>query len=137
MRHVIVAMLAGVVFAIGLVVSGMTAPAEVIGFLDVGRAWNPALAFMAVGSVGVFAPVVWLARGRPRPVFGDRFHWPTARTIDARLVAGSAVFGVGWGIAGYCPGPSLVSVSSQTDLLVFVATMLVGHKLGRMSSPGA
>ena len=129
MTRVIIAALAGIVCGLGLLLSGMTMPGKVTGFLDVGGAWDPSLAFVMGTAVVVFAPVVWLARGRKAPLFSDQFHWPTLQTIDRRLVAGSALFGVGWGLGGYCPGPGLVSATSGAGVLVFVGAMIVGGKL--------
>lgn len=127
----VTALVAGVVFAIGLLVSGMTIPAKVTGFLDVTRDWDPTLAFVMAGAIAVFAPVVRLARGRSAPLFSERFHWPSLRAIDLRLVLGAAIFGAGWGISGYCPGPALVSAASGTGVLVFLATMLAGDAIAK------
>jgi hypothetical protein len=122
-----VAAFAGALFALGLVVSGMTEPGKVTGFLDVGGAWDPTLAFVMAGAIAVYAPIARVVRARRAPVYGDRFHWPTAHAIDARLVAGAAVFGVGWGLSGYCPGPALVGIAGGAPAtLVFVASMLAG-----------
>lgn len=123
----LIALLTGVIFGVGLLISGMATPAKVIAFLDVGGAWDPALAFVMAGAIGVHAPLVWLARRRKAPWFAATFHWPTVRDIDPALIAGAAIFGVGWGISGYCPGPALVSLGSgTTSILVFVGAMLVG-----------
>jgi uncharacterized membrane protein YedE/YeeE len=122
----VIAALTGVLFGIGLLISGMTTPAKVTSFLDVTGSWDPSLAFVMAGAIGVHAPFVWLARKRKAPLFEGVFHWPTLRTIDPPLIAGAAIFGVGWGISGYCPGPALVSVGTgATPVLVFVGAMLV------------
>ena len=122
----IVAALTGVLFGIGLLISGMTDPGKVTGFLDVTGAWDPSLAFVMAGAIAVHAPFVWLARQRKAPLLGGVFHWPALHTIDPALIAGAAIFGVGWGISGYCPGPALVSVGTgATSTLVFVGAMLV------------
>ena len=118
---------AGLLFGLGLLISGMADPGKVIGFLDLSGAWDPSLAFVMAGAilVGVFAFA--LARRRARSFLGGAMHLPTVRDIDSRLVAGSAVFGVGWGLAGFCPGPALVSFGSGQDkAAVFVAAMLIG-----------
>ncbi len=121
-----IAALTGVLFGVGLLISGMTTPAKVTGFLDITGAWDPSLAFVMAGAIGVHAPFVWLARKRKAPLFDGVFHWPTLRTIDPPLILGAAIFGVGWGISGYCPGPALVSVGTgATPILVFVGAMLV------------
>jgi uncharacterized membrane protein YedE/YeeE len=124
------ALVAGVVFGVGLVISGMSDPRNIIGFLDVAGDWNPALALVMAAAIAVHAPVVAAVRRRRAPLFDDRFHWPTAIAIDARLVAGAAIFGVGWGLSGYCPGPALVATGSgEASVLVFVACLVVGHAI--------
>lgn len=118
----------GLVFAVGLGVAGMTQPRKVLAFLDVSGAWDPSLAFVMAGAIGVFVPALWWARSR----IARRLHLPTRKDIDARLVIGSALFGVGWGLSGYCPGPALVSLSSLTvPALTFGLAMLVGMRLHR------
>jgi len=122
--RIVIAAIAGVLFALGLVISGMTTPAKITAFLDVGGAWDPTLAFVMAAAIAVHAPLVRLARGRRAPLFDAAFHWPTLRTIDPALVAGAAIFGVGWGLSGYCPGPALVSLGTgATPVLVFVGAM--------------
>lgn len=117
----------GLVFALGLAVSGMTQPAKVIGFLDVAGNWDPALAFVMGGAVTVtFFGYRWVLR-RPMPVFGVHFDIPTRKDIDGKLVLGAALFGLGWGMAGFCPGPALVAVAGgSVDVLLFVAAMFAG-----------
>jgi len=120
------AVVTGVLFAVGLLVSGMTEPAKVTAFLDITGAWDPTLAFVMGGAILVHAPIVRLVRNRHQPVFADRFHWPTQHTIDVRLVAGAAIFGVGWGLSGY-PGPALVGLAGAAPAaVVFVGAMLAG-----------
>jgi uncharacterized membrane protein YedE/YeeE len=121
---------AGLVFGVGLILSGMTDPGKVIGFLDLAGSWDPSLAFVMGGAVlvGVFAFA--LAARRTRSFLGGAMQLPRRRDIDARLVAGSVVFGIGWGLAGYCPGPALVGFGSGVQqAAVFVAAMLVGMLL--------
>jgi uncharacterized membrane protein YedE/YeeE len=126
-KGVVSAIVAGALFAIGLAVSGMTDPAKVTAFLDVTGAWDPSLAFVMAAAIGVHLPLVRLARQRRAPLFDTKFHWPTNHGIDARLILGSAIFGVGWGLSGYCPGPALTSlVAGLPPLLAFVGAMLVG-----------
>jgi uncharacterized membrane protein YedE/YeeE len=118
---------AGLVFGIGLILSGMTDPGKVIGFLDFAGAWDPSLAFVMGGAVLVGFAGFGLARKRARAFFGGAIHLPHSRDIDKRLVAGSVVFGIGWGLAGFCPGPALVSFGSgQEKAAIFVAAMLIG-----------
>ena len=129
MRSVL-AFLAGALFATGLLVAGMTQPARVIGFLDVTRAWDPTLAFVMAGAVGVYALAVRTLTRRARPWLDECFHLPAREGIDARLVLGAAVFGIGWGLSGFCPGPSLVAAGSLAPTaLVFVAAMCGGMLL--------
>jgi hypothetical protein len=125
--HRIVAFVAGLIFAVGLGISGMTLPAKVIGFLDLFGSWDPSLAFVMAGAVGIYFAAFRTVRGYAAPVFGDRFRLPDSRDIDARLVGGAAMFGVGWGLAGYCPGPAITSVgAAATPALIFSGAMLVG-----------
>ncbi|MBA2541725.1 MAG: YeeE/YedE family protein [Deltaproteobacteria bacterium] len=123
----VLAAIAGALFAIGLLISDMTSPGRIVAFLDVGTAWDPTLMFVMAGAIGVYAPVAWIARKRPRPLFARAFHWPEATTIDLPLLGGAMIFGVGWGLSGFCPGPALVAAGTgRIDTLVFVATMIAG-----------
>ncbi|MGV3680774.1 MAG: DUF6691 family protein [Acidovorax sp.] len=117
----------GLVFGLGLIISGMTDPGKVLGFLDLAGLWDPSLALVMGGAilVGVFAFAV--ARKRSTSVLGGAMQLPTARHIDRRLVLGSLLFGAGWGIAGFCPGPAIVSLGAgEPKALVFVLAMLAG-----------
>ena len=128
----VVAVLAGALFAIGLVVSGMTVPGKITAFLDVGGAWDPTLALVMLGAIAVYAPIARIVQRRRQPLLAERFHWPPLRPIDARLVGGAAIFGVGWGLSGYCPGPALTSIGSgAASALVFVAAMIAGIAITR------
>nr|WP_306663484.1 DUF6691 family protein [Myxococcus sp. CA039A] len=119
--------MAGLLFALGLGLGGMTDPAKVVGFLDVAGSWNPSLAFVMAGALGTYALLRRLILRRAQPVFADRFPAPPQADVDGRLVAGSALFGIGWGLSGYCPGPALVSLPvGGTTVLLFVGAMLVG-----------
>jgi uncharacterized membrane protein YedE/YeeE len=127
MKQQLLAFAAGVVFAIGLGVSGMTNPEKVLGFLDVTGAWDPSLAFVMVGAIGVHAVGALWARRAARPLWADRFALSRRTAIDVPLVAGSIVFGLGWGAAGYCPGPAVVDLAVPTPSRVaFVLAMLSG-----------
>lgn len=118
---------AGAIFAVGLAVSGMAKPAKVIGFLDFAGAWDASLAFVMIGAVVVHAVLFRLVTRRRAPLFDDGFHLPTRKDLDGRLLAGAVIFGIGWGLGGYCPGPALVSASGgATAALVFVAGMTIG-----------
>lgn len=117
----------GLLFGLGLIVSGMTNPAKVIGFLNLSGNWDPSLAFVMGGAilVGVFAFA--FARHRAKDFFGDAIQWPSSTAIDPRLVGGALLFGFGWGLAGFCPGPALVSMAAGVPkALAFVAAMLIG-----------
>ncbi len=125
---IVLAMLSGALFGAGLLVSGMTQPARVIGFLDVTRAWDPSLAFVMGGAVIVYAIALrWIRKHRRDPWFDLKFHLPTRRDIDPALVIGAALFGIGWGLGGLCPGPGLVAAAAgSVPAIAFIAAMLVG-----------
>ena len=124
-------LIAGVVFGLGLVISGLANPAKVLNFLDVAGTWDPSLAFVMAGAVATVGLGYRLVLARPKPAYDTRFHLPGATAIDGRLLAGAAVFGVGWGMAGYCPGPAITALALlQSSTLVFVAAMLLGMWLG-------
>lgn len=124
------AFLCGLVFGLGLLVSGMANPAKVLGFLDLAGHWDPSLAFVMAGAIALAAVGFRLARTRKTSVLGAPMQLPTATRIDARLVGGSLLFGVGWGLAGFCPGPALVNAGSgEPRAWLFVAAMLAGMAL--------
>ena len=128
--QIIMALIVGLIFGIGLIVSGMTDPSKVIGFLDLAGAWDPSLGLVMAGAILVGLLAFRLAAGRERALLGDVMRLPTATQIDRRLVLGSLAFGAGWGIAGYCPGPALASLaSSSAKPLIFSAAMLTGMAL--------
>ena len=139
----LIALLCGVLFGAGLVLSGMTDPAKVIGFLDLAGRWDPSLAFVMGSAVLITLPTFWLVGRRHRPLLGERFVIPGRKDLDARLVGGATLFGVGWGIAGLCPGPAIANLgSASTEILAFVASMMAGmwlqDRLGpQPSSPPA
>ena len=127
---IVVAALAGLVFGLGLIVSGMVDSAKVQGFLDLGGAWDPSLALVMAGAIAVGLPVFALAARRRESFLGLQMQLPRSTVIDRRLVGGSLLFGIGWGLAGLCPGPALV-VAGRGDVkaLGFVAAMLAGMAL--------
>ena len=130
MPRMIVALFAGALFGLGLAVSGMTNPAKVIGFLDVAGEWDPTLAFVMGGALLVTIPTFRLILGRPRPILADGFALPTKSALDGRLLGGAALFGVGWGLSGFCPGPAVAAlVTGLAPVFVFVAAMMVGMVL--------
>jgi len=119
--------LVGLLFGVGLLVSGMTDPAKVQGFLDLAGQWDPSLAFVMGGAVLVGLLGFGLAKRRTTSLLGAAMHLPTARDLDRRLVLGSLAFGAGWGLAGFCPGPALVSLGAgESKALLFVAAMVAG-----------
>jgi uncharacterized membrane protein YedE/YeeE len=119
---------AGLLFAVGLVVGGMTQPAKIVGFLDFAGDWDPSLAFVMVGAIGVHGVAYRLVTKRATPLFAPKFLVPTRRDIDVSLVAGAALFGVGWGLGGFCPGPAITSLGAgAANAVLFVAALLAGH----------
>jgi hypothetical protein len=117
----------GLLFGIGLIVSHMADPAKVLGFLDLAGAWDPSLALVMAGAIGVGCIGFFAATQRRESVLGLPMRIPTTRAIDRKLVAGGLLFGVGWGLAGFCPGPALVALGAgYTEAMVFVASMLAG-----------
>jgi uncharacterized membrane protein YedE/YeeE len=131
----LVAFASGALFSAGLCISGMTRPSKVLAFLDFFGSWDPSLAFVMAGAVGVAAVAFRLSSRTVRaPLLGDRFRVPGVRSpIDPRLVAGAAVFGAGWGLSGLCPGPAVTSLASgQSGPVLFFASMLAGMGLHRL-----
>ena len=127
MNMLLGALISGLIFGAGLVISGMTQPSKVLGFLDVFGAWDPTLAFVMGGALAVSLPGFYFARGRTRPLFAAHFRWPTRSEIDAPLVGGAALFGLGWGLVGLCPGPAIVNLATfLPQIAVFIVTMGIG-----------
>jgi uncharacterized membrane protein YedE/YeeE len=125
--YVVTSLLAGLVFGLGLIISGMANPAKVLGFLDLAGRWDPSLAFVMAGAIAVGFFAFAVARTRARSFLGAEMKLSTARHIDRRLVVGGLLFGIGWGVAGFCPGPALVALGmGESKAFVFVAAMLVG-----------
>jgi uncharacterized membrane protein YedE/YeeE len=126
-KQALAAGLSGLLFGAGLVISGMTNPNKILGFLDVFGAWDGSLMWVMAGAIGVHALAYRWIRRRPAPLFDSTFRVPTRRDLDARLVLGAGLFGVGWGLSGYCPGPSVVALASlRPSVVVFVAALAVG-----------
>lgn len=135
MTALVFAAAAGALFGVGLLISGMTQPAKVIGFLDVTGDWDPSLAFVMGGAVAVNSILFRVVRRRTGPWFDIKFHLPTRRDIDLALVAGAALFGIGWGLSGLCPGPGLVSsASGNVPALAFTGAMIVGMLIQHRSA---
>jgi uncharacterized protein len=124
------ALVAGLVFGLGLIVSGMANPAKVLGFLDLAGHWDPSLAFVMAGAIAVGALAFSLTARRPTTLLGEPMRLPPTRPIDTRLVVGSVLFGIGWGLAGFCPGPAIVALGmGQGKAVIFMAAMLTGMGL--------
>jgi uncharacterized protein len=127
---VLVSLVTGLVFGIGLLVSGLANPAKVLAFLDLAGAWDPSLALVMGGAIAVSLVPFLVAARRTRSYLGERMQLPTNRHIDRRTVLGSVAFGVGWGLAGFCPGPALVALGAgETKAIVFVGAMIAGMAL--------
>jgi uncharacterized protein len=126
----------GLIFGLGLVLSGMSNPAKVLNFLDLAGIgaglWDPSLAFVMMGAVATAFIGFRLVLRRPRPIFGERFQLPATTELDSRIVAGPAIFGIGWGLAGFCPGPAFVALGYGTSAAVlFVIAMFCGMAIAR------
>jgi uncharacterized membrane protein YedE/YeeE len=135
---IIISFLAGLIFGIGLIISGMADPAKVLSFLDVAGLWNPSLIVVMAGAIGVgFFAFLW-AKSRKTTLLGGEMKLPSATKIDRRLIIGAVMFGIGWGIAGFCPGPALVGLGmGLPKALIFVAAMLAGMALYECSTDRA
>lgn len=128
--QLLLSFVAGLLFAVGLVVSQMVNPAKVLNFLDVAGDWDPTLALVMGGAILVTMPMFHFVLKRPHPIFGSKFYLPTRRDIDARLVIGSVLFGIGWGISGLCPGPAITALASGLLPVVgFLLAMTAGALL--------
>ena len=132
MKRVVIALLAGALFGLGLAISGMTNPDKVLDFLDVAGRWDPSLALVMGGALLVSVPGFAWVRRRGHSVCDDALPAQPATRIDTRLLIGSALFGIGWGIAGYCPGPALANLAHAGDAIAFVIAMLAGSQLARL-----
>jgi len=134
MNTLIASFVSGFVFALGLGISGMTQPAKVTAFLDFFGDWDPSLACVMIGAILVHTLLYQVIRRRPSPLFAATFSLPTRTDIDPRLVAGAALFGIGWGLGGFCPGPAVTSLASgQASVVIFVAAMVAGMYLYRLT----
>ena len=133
MTRLLLALVSGLLFGLGLVVSRMIDPAKVLGFLDIAGAWDPSLAFVMIGAIPVAAVGFVAGRRRARPVLDGSFQLPTRTQIERKLSARAALFGIGWGLVGYCPGPALASLTlGRSETLIFVAAMIVGMAAFRL-----
>lgn len=126
--------LAGILFGLGLLVSGMTNPEKVRGFLDLFGNWQPALMAVMVSAIAVFAVAYALSNKMKQPWFHSVFHKPSLTRLDARLITGAALFGIGWGMVGLCPGPALLNImTGQEDILIFILALLVGNRVAHFT----
>ena len=133
MPAILVALVSGLIFGVGLVISQMTNPAKVLNFLDVAGHWDPSLAFVMAGAIPVAAIGFYLARRRQTPLLTPKFNWPAQAAVDLRLIAGAALFGIGWGLVGFCPGPALAALQSgRHEVFIFVAAMIAGMLVFRL-----
>lgn len=130
MKNIFISLLTGILFGLGLAVSEMINPARVIGFLDITGNWDPTLAFVMGSALMITAPLFPTILRRPHPLFADTFSLPDKTLLDKKLIIGACLFGLGWGIAGLCPGPSIAAlVTLSPDVLLFVLSMLAGYWL--------
>ncbi len=133
MKNGLAALLVGFIFALGLGISGMTQPQKVVGFLDIFGAWDPSLIFVMAGAIAVHIVTYKLIRKRSSPLLSAQWHVPTKKEITPALIMGSLLFGVGWGLAGFCPGPAMTSLASfELKPFVFVLSMLAGMFIFRL-----
>lgn len=132
-RNGLIAFATGVLFAVGLALAGMTQPSKVVGFLDFFGDWDPSLAFVMGGAILVYSPVYRLVTKRTAPLFASKWELPKRMGIDRRLLVGATLFGIGWGLGGFCPGPAIASVGSLGAApLIFTAAMFAGFLLHRI-----
>ncbi len=138
MRQTILSLVSGTLFGIGLAISGMMDPARVRAFLDIAGAWDPTLAFVMAGAILPMAIAWFFVRRRSRPIAAEQFHTPATSPVDRRLIGGAAVFGIGWGLGGLCPGPAIAALAIRpVPALVFIAAMALGAAIHRfLLSPG-
>lgn len=134
-KQTLVAFLVGFLFALGLGISGMTQPQKVVGFLALGNGWDASLLFVMLAAIPIHALSYRWIKGRPSPLFDSEWHVPTNKQISKNLIIGSVIFGIGWGLSGYCPGPALTSLGAGSiQALYFVIAMIAGMFLYRIYS---
>ncbi|WP_166838752.1 DUF6691 family protein [Rheinheimera pleomorphica] len=129
---IVIAFVAGLLMSAGIAYSQMIDPAKVLGFLTLNSQWDPSLVLVMVGALAVYASGYWLVAAKDKPFFAEHFHLPTKKELDKPLLLGSAIFGAGWGLVGYCPGPALAALSSGSlATLVFIVAMIAGWFISR------
>lgn len=130
--NVLAALVCGLIFGLGLIISGMANPTKVQNFLDITGVWDPSLIFVMIGAIAVTLPGYWWARKQSTPLLAAQAMWPSSTHIDTRLLGGAALFGIGWGLAGYCPGPAVAAAPLLNQgTFVFLIPMLIGLALAR------
>ena len=133
MMNKIFSLLSGIIFGFGLTVSSMTNPAKVIGFLNITDKWDPSLMFVMIGAIVISAPFFYLLRNKSKPLFDLNFETPNITIIDKKLILGASMFGIGWGMVGFCPGPAISSIALLNSFsLLFVGSMIVGFYLSQI-----
>lgn len=139
MLKVIIGLISGILFGSGMIISNMVSPEKVIGFLNVTGDWDPSLAFVMGGALAVFTPIYHLViKKRSNALNGEKFSWTSNTQIDPTLITGAAIFGAGWGVAGFCPGPAIASIGGgSTTIFVFVLSMLTGITFAKQYLQGS
>lgn len=138
MLKVIIALISGILFGAGMIISDMVSPAKVLGFLNISGNWDPSLAFVMGGALAVFTPVYHLIiKKRSHAINGEKFSYTSKTEIDPTLIAGAAIFGAGWGVAGFCPGPAVASIGGgSTTVFIFILSMLTGIVIAKQYLQG-
>ena len=132
MMNKIFSLLSGCIFGLGLTVSSMTNPAKVIGFLDITDNWDPSLMFVMIGAIAISAPFFYLLRNKTKPLFDLNFETPRITIVDKKLILGASIFGIGWGMVGFCPGPAIASLALLKPFsIIFVIAMAGGFYMSR------
>ena len=132
MMNKIFSLLSGLIFGLGLTLSSMTNPAKVIGFLDITGNWDPSLMFVMIGAIVISAPIFYLLRNKTKPLFDVKFEIPTIKNLDKQLILGASLFGLGWGMVGFCPGPAIASLALLKPFsIIFVIAMAGGFYMSR------
>jgi hypothetical protein len=124
-------LISGIIFGLGLTISGMVNPEKVLGFLNIFDAWDPSLMFVMIGAILIFSPLYFIFKRKSKPIFAKNFVVPSNKDIDNKLIIGAVMFGTGWGLAGLCPGPAISAISFlNTSVYLFVLFMFLGFYLG-------
>jgi len=128
----IVSLLSGFIFGLGLTLSNMTNPAKVIGFLDITGNWDPSLMFVMIGAIAISSPIFYLLRNKTKPLFSSKFENPSIKNLDKKLILGALLFGIGWGMVGFCPGPAIASLALLNPFsIIFVIAMASGFYISK------